>query len=78
MYGLWSLEKFLPTLYEGGYAEGPKPTQVIHEAILKLCSDIKNDAVTLIDAVAPPDFILNSVLGASDGKVRGEFEVNCC
>ena len=70
LYGLWSLEKFLPTLYEGGYVQGPQPSRLIHEAILKLCSDIKNDAVSLIDAIAPPDFILNSVLGASDGQVR--------
>ncbi|KAJ3643935.1 hypothetical protein Zmor_026615 [Zophobas morio] len=69
LYGLWSLEKFLPTLYEGGYVQGPQPSRLIHEAILKLCSDIKNDAVSLIDAIAPPDFILNSVLGASDGQV---------
>jgi acyl-CoA oxidase len=69
LYGLWSLEKFLATLYEGGYAQGPQATHLIHEGILKLCSDIKDDAVALIDVIAPPDFILNSVLGASDGEV---------
>ncbi|RZB39321.1 peroxisomal acyl-coenzyme A oxidase 3, partial [Asbolus verrucosus] len=69
LYGLFSLEKFLATLYEGGYSQGPKATYLIHEGILTLCSDIKDDAVALIDAVAPPDFILNSVLGASDGQV---------
>jgi acyl-CoA oxidase len=69
LYGLWSLEKFLSTLYEGGYAQGPQATHLIHEGILKLCSDIKDDAVALIDVIAPPDFILNSVLGASDGEV---------
>mgnify|MGYP005987119327 FL=1 len=70
LYGLWSLEKFLATLYEGGYAQGCQPSRLIHEAILKLCSDIKNDSVSLVDAIAPPDFALNSVLGASDGQVK--------
>lgn len=69
LYGLCSLDKFLPTLYEGGYAQGPKATRFIREGILKLCGEIKDDAVALIDAIAPPDFILNSVLGASDGQV---------
>lgn len=69
LYGLWSLEKFLPSLYEGGYVEGSKPTSLIREGILKLCGEIKDDAVALIDAIAPQDFILNSVLGASDGQV---------
>ncbi|EFA09425.1 peroxisomal acyl-coenzyme A oxidase 3 [Tribolium castaneum] len=69
LYGLWTLEKYLATLYEGGYTQGPKATHLIHEGILTLCHDIKDDAVSLIDAIAPPDFILNSVLGASDGRV---------
>lgn len=69
LYGLWTLEKFLSTLYEGGYMQGPQGSRLVHEAILSLCSDIKNDAVALVDAVAPPDFALNSVLGASDGQV---------
>lgn len=69
LYGLWSLEKFLATLYEGGYAVGPKASHLVHEGVLKLCHEIKDDAVSLIDVIAPPDFILNSVLGASDGQV---------
>lgn len=69
LYGLWSLEKNLATLYQAGYFEGPKPTEYIRAAILKLCSEIKNDAVSLADAMAPSDFILNSALGKSDGQI---------
>ncbi|XP_063914468.1 peroxisomal acyl-coenzyme A oxidase 3-like [Zophobas morio] len=69
LYGVWTLEKFLPTLYQGGYVQGPEATSLVHEAILALCHDVKDDAVSLVDAMAPPDFILNSVLGASDGQV---------
>lgn len=32
-------------------------------------ADLKNDAVSLVDAIAPNDFILNSPLGMSDGNV---------
>lgn len=32
-------------------------------------AELKNDAVSLIDTIAPTDFILNSPLGMSDGNV---------
>ncbi|XP_060528904.1 peroxisomal acyl-coenzyme A oxidase 3-like [Cylas formicarius] len=69
LYGVWSLQKHLPTLYQGGYAKGEMATTLVQNSILKLCGDLKNDAVSLIDVIAPPDFILNSVLGSSDGEV---------
>lgn len=69
LYAISALEKHLLTLYAGGYAQGPDLATFTHEAVLKLCEEIKGDAVALIDAIAPPDFILNSVLGQSDGKV---------
>ncbi|KAJ8975938.1 hypothetical protein NQ317_010873 [Molorchus minor] len=69
LYGLWSLEKHIPILYQGGFTQGPAAVTLIQNGILRLCSDLKDNAVSLVDAVAPPDFILNSVLGASDGMV---------
>ncbi|CAG2166026.1 unnamed protein product [Oppiella nova] len=69
LYGLWSLEKHLSTLYEGGYCSGPTPTQYIRQSILKLCAQLKDDSVTLVDAIAPTDFLLNSALGKSDGQI---------
>ncbi|XP_013777945.1 peroxisomal acyl-coenzyme A oxidase 3-like [Limulus polyphemus] len=69
LYGLWSLEKHLATLYEGGYAVGPNPAVFVREGVLKLCGQLKDDAVTLADVIALPDFILNSSLGKSDGKI---------
>ena len=69
LFGLWSLEKHMATLYQGGYATGPVPSSLIREGILDLCCALKGDAVALVDAIAPPDFILNSCLGQSDGEV---------
>lgn len=56
-------------LYQGGFATGPEPATIIQDSVLKLCSELKDDAIALIDVIAPPDFILKSVLGASDGQV---------
>lgn len=69
LYGLFSLEKFINILYQGGYASGDQPSLMIQDGITELCSRLKNEAVGLVDVIAPPDFVLNSVLGASDGQV---------
>ncbi|XP_023232107.1 peroxisomal acyl-coenzyme A oxidase 3-like [Centruroides sculpturatus] len=42
---------------------------LIKDGILSLCSFLKNEAIALADVISPPDFILNSVLGNSDGQV---------
>ncbi|KAI1303208.1 Peroxisomal acyl-coenzyme A oxidase 3 [Halotydeus destructor] len=72
LYGLWSLEKHIATLYEGDYFP-PRyelnPTRIVREHILELCDALKDDAVALVDTFAPPDFVLNSCLGYSDGRV---------
>lgn len=70
LYGLYSIEKqHVAVMFQGGYASGKEPVNLIQYAILHLCSEIKGDAVALVDTIAPPDFLLNSVLGASDGQV---------
>lgn len=69
LYGLWSLNSHMATLYQGGYLSGRKPAQMVQTAILTLCSQLKDDAVTLVDVMAPPDFILNSPIGNADGQL---------
>jgi len=54
----------------GGYANGPLASVIVKGSIIDLCSSLKNEAVTLADAIVPPDFILNSVLAASNGRVN--------
>lgn len=75
LYGLWSLEKHLGTLYQGGFAEGSLPAQVIRDGILRLCDELKGEAISLVDAIAPPDFIINSCLGRSDGEVYKHLQL---
>ncbi|KAL3268856.1 hypothetical protein HHI36_007945 [Cryptolaemus montrouzieri] len=75
LYAVWSLkEHHLTTLYRGGFFNGYLPSKLIQDAILKLCTELKDDAVALIDAIAPPDFAIASVLGYSDGEIYKRLE----
>ncbi|XP_074555214.1 peroxisomal acyl-coenzyme A oxidase 3 [Halichoeres trimaculatus] len=69
LYGLWSLSNHTTTLYQGNYMSGGKPAELIQMSILTLCSQLKDDAVALVDVLAPPDFILNSPIGNADGQL---------
>lgn len=50
--------------------QGEAPAILLKNSIIELCAMIKKDAIGLIDAIAPSDFFVNSVLGMSDGQVR--------
>ncbi|XP_040887471.1 peroxisomal acyl-coenzyme A oxidase 3 [Toxotes jaculatrix] len=69
LYGLWSLSSHMATLYQGDYLSGRKPAELVQMAILTLCSQLKDDAVALVDVFAPTDFILNSPIGNADGQL---------
>ncbi|XP_008286603.1 peroxisomal acyl-coenzyme A oxidase 3 [Stegastes partitus] len=69
LYGLWCLSNHMATLYQGNYLSGRKPAELVQMAILTLCSQLKDDAVALVDVFAPPDFILNSPIGNADGQL---------
>jgi hypothetical protein len=53
----------------GGYATDSSLADLVREGILQMCSQLKPEAVAVADSLAPPDFVLNSVIGKSDGKV---------
>ena len=63
------LEEHLNLLFEGNYLNNGSISIWIQNCLIDLCHDLRNEAVALVDVFAPPDHILNSVLGASDGKV---------
>lgn len=68
LYGLSCLDKHLVYLYQGNYAS-PNLSELVKEAVLSLCGQLKPEVVSVVDALAPPDFLLSSMLGNSDGKV---------
>lgn len=57
----------LPALADG-YCNGEEFGNDMQENIQKLCAELKDDAVALVDAIALPDHILQSTLGHSDGQ----------
>uniref|UniRef100_A0A672QFT4 Acyl-coenzyme A oxidase n=1 Tax=Sinocyclocheilus grahami TaxID=75366 RepID=A0A672QFT4_SINGR len=69
LYGLWTLTNHMAILYQGGYFSSRQPVDFIHTAILTLCGQLRDDAVALVDVIAPPDFILNSPIGKADGEL---------
>ena len=70
LYALWSLEKHLSILNQANYTGFNEKFNIdrIQTKICSLCDGLAINAIALVDAIAPPDFILNSVLGHSDGR----------
>ncbi|XP_055681517.1 peroxisomal acyl-coenzyme A oxidase 3 isoform X2 [Lutzomyia longipalpis] len=69
LFGASLLTRHMGILYQGGFATGHLAAELYEQGILNLLPHIKNDAVGFVDALAPPDFILNSPLGASNGQI---------
>ncbi len=63
------LDKHMVLFYQSGFFTNEKPANLIRETILELCKDMKDDAIALVDAMAPPDYVLDSILGHSTGEV---------
>uniref|UniRef100_A0A034VTC7 Acyl-coenzyme A oxidase n=2 Tax=Bactrocera dorsalis TaxID=27457 RepID=A0A034VTC7_BACDO len=68
-YGADLVTKYIGIYYQGGYFQDRAHAELYHEGILALLPLLKDEAISLIDAIAPTDFILNSPLGMSDGNI---------
>lgn len=62
-------EEYTSLLFEGNYIKNGQINQWIQTRLLDLCQELRNEIVALVDVFAPPDHVLNSVLGNSDGQV---------
>ncbi|KAF2895682.1 hypothetical protein ILUMI_10462, partial [Ignelater luminosus] len=77
LYGLSCLDKHLVYFYQGSFANNHSLSELVKDGILDVCSLLKSDVVAVVDALAPSDFVINSILGKSDGKlyenIQAEF-----
>ncbi|EDV29132.1 uncharacterized protein TRIADDRAFT_18987 [Trichoplax adhaerens] len=69
LYGWWSLDKHLALLLQGSYITNDECVDLIHDTIVRLCDELKRDAVRLVDIIAPSDFLLDSVIGSYNGQI---------
>ena len=63
------MEEYFNILCEGNYIPDGQINQWMQNRLLKLCEQLRNEVAGLVDVFAPPDHILNSVLGNTDGNV---------
>lgn len=68
LFALSQLQPHLALLYIGGYCSGPEFGTKVKEEQLSLEVSLSPECVSLVDALAPPDFALASALATSDGR----------
>lgn len=80
VYSMWLLDRHMTTFYVGGFASKPAFAELVRKRLLRKCGELKDSAVSVADAIAPPDFALNSVIARSDGllysNLQNEFMTN--
>ncbi|QKX63260.1 uncharacterized protein TRUGW13939_10429 [Talaromyces rugulosus] len=69
LYALYTLEREAADFYASGAVTVRQITLTRTKAVLALLDDIRPHAVSLVDAWKIPDWVLDSSLGRSDGKV---------
>jgi len=68
LFALWCIEKDISVYLAGGYFSG-KQSYIIKEIVLQLVREFKNEAIAIVDSIAPPDEVIWSPLGQSDGEI---------
>lgn len=76
LYGANLITKYESFFYQGGYMSDPTASELYQNGILNLLKELKNEAISLVDVIALPDFALNTTLGKSDGKIYERIEAD--
>ena len=72
LYALYTLDAFASS-FTLTTAVWPDAVYALQDTILDLMAELRPHAVRLVDAWSIPDWLLNSALGRSDGKVYEEL-----
>lgn len=68
MFALTTIEKEGAEFLACGYLT-PAQYLLVKQRVMELLSEVRPQAVPLVDSFGMPDYLLNSALGATDGKV---------
>lgn len=63
------IKNYVGVMYEGGFVQDINAGELLQSGILNILPELKGEAISLVDAIAPPDFIVDSPLGKADGKI---------
>lgn len=66
---LYLIEKHSCLFYQGSLFIGEQPLNIVRETLLEMCAQLKSEAISLVDSMAPPDYVLNTPLGVATGDV---------
>ncbi|CAG9529468.1 unnamed protein product, partial [Cercopithifilaria johnstoni] len=69
IYAYNSINKHIAILYIGGYCIGGQWGSTVKKRLRESEAMIFPDAISVCDALAPPDFLLHSILGFNDGQI---------
>ncbi|KAK3883082.1 hypothetical protein Pcinc_012576 [Petrolisthes cinctipes] len=69
LYALTQVQSHIQPLLQGGLMHDKSVLSAVQHHVKRLCTALLPDAVSLVDAQAPPDFLLQSALGNADGKM---------
>jgi acyl-CoA oxidase len=72
LYALYTLDQFASS-FTMTTAVSAESVYTLQDVILELMAELRPHAVKLVDGWSIPDFVLNSALGRSDGKVYEEL-----
>lgn len=76
LYALNSLQKHLVHVYEAFSEKMVSITTFgteIKNELINACAELKPEIVSLVDSFAPPDHVVNSILGYADGNIYGHL-----
>jgi len=68
LFGLSSIEKDLALFRENDYVSS-EACDLVRNEILNLCTGLKDELISILDVISPPDEVLGAPLGSSNGFI---------
>ncbi len=72
LFGLTLIEKDLALLRENDYIQS-NACDLIKNEVLNICKGMKNELITVLDVISPPDEVLGAAVGTSTGFIFDNY-----